>query len=106
VLTARGYRPPDDNYYPTAEAFAAVLTWAGFTVDACDIIARPTPLTSGIGAWLQTFRGAFIADAGVPEPKRAQIIEDVRALLRPVLADDAGNWSADYVRLRFAATKP
>ena len=34
------------------------------------------------------------------------LTEDVRALLRPVLADDAGNWSADYVRLRFAATKP
>jgi len=23
----------------------------------------------------------------------------------PVLADAAGNWSADYVRLRFAATR-
>ena len=66
---------------------------------------RPTPLRTGIGAWLQTFRGATIAAAGVPVDKRAQIIEDVRALLRPVLADDAGNWTADYVRLRFAARK-
>lgn len=106
ALAARGYRAPDDNYYPTADAFAAVLTGAGFSVARCEILARPTPLTSGIGAWLQTFRGAFVADAGVPADKRAQIFEDVRALLRPVLADDAGNWSADYVRLRFAATKP
>lgn len=44
--------------------------------------------------------------AGVPEDKRGQVIEDVRAMLRPVLADEAGNWTADYVRLRFAATKP
>jgi SAM-dependent methyltransferase len=106
VLTARGYRPPDDNYYPTAAAFADVLTAAGFVVSRAEITARPTPLSSGIGAWLQTFRDTFVADAGVPADKRAQIFEDVRALLRPVLADDAGNWSADYVRLRFAATKP
>mgnify|MGYP000715157799 CR=1 FL=1 len=43
--------------------------------------------------------------AGVPPAKRAQVIEDVRALLRPVLADDDGNWTADYVRLRFAAVR-
>ena len=106
ILSARGYRTPDDNYYPTAEAFGAVLGEAGFTVDSCTIIPRPTPLQSGISAWLQTFRGAIIADAGVPPDKRAQIIEDVRALLRPVLADEAGNWTADYVRLRFSANRP
>lgn len=105
VLAARGYRAPDDNYYPTAEAFADVLNAAGFDVASCTIIPRPTPLKTGISAWLQTFRGATIAEAGVPADKRAQIIEDVRALLRPVLADDAGNWTADYVRLRFAAVR-
>jgi hypothetical protein len=34
------------------------------------------------------------------------VIEDTRALLRPILADEAGNWTADYVRCRFAAVKP
>ncbi|TFU06016.1 class I SAM-dependent methyltransferase [Polymorphobacter arshaanensis] len=105
VLAARGYRAPDDNYYPTAEAFSAALTAGGFAVHSCAIIARPTPLTTGISAWLQTFRGATIDAAGVPPAKRAQVIEDVRALLRPVLADDDGNWTADYVRLRFSATR-
>ena len=108
VLAARGYRvsPVEENYYPTAPAFRAVLETAGFTVDACELIFRPTPITSGMSAWLQTFRGGFIDSAGVPADKRGQVIEDTRALLRPVLADDAGNWIADYVRLRFAAHKP
>lgn len=106
VLNARGYRPAEDSYYPTAEAFRAVLEEAGFVVGMCAIIPRPTPLPSGMAAWLQTFRGGFIDAAGVPEDKRGQVIEDVRAMLRPVLADEGGNWIADYVRLRFAATKP
>ncbi|MGL4541405.1 MAG: class I SAM-dependent methyltransferase, partial [Polymorphobacter sp.] len=105
VLGARGYRAAEDSYYPTAEAFAAVLEAGGFAVQSCVIIPRPTPLATGISAWLQTFRAGFIDAAGVPADKRAQIIEDVRALLRPVLADDAGNWIADYVRLRFFATR-
>lgn len=108
VLAARGYRVPaqEDNYYPTAEAYRAALEAAGFVVATCAIIPRPTPLASGMGAWLQTFRGGFIDAAGVPPEKRGQVIEDTRALLRPVLADAAGNWIADYVRLRFAAHKP
>ena len=106
VLATRGLRPAEDSYYPTAEAFRAVLEEAGFVVGVCTIIPRPTPLPSGMAVWLQTFRGGFFDAAGVPENKRGQVIEDVRAMLRPVLADDGGNWIADYVRLRFAATKP
>lgn len=104
VLKAHHYRvePDETSYYPTAEAFRAVLEAGGFTVESCDIIPRPTRLPS-IAAWLNTFRGGFIDSAGVPPEKRAQIIEDVRALLRPVLADAQGNWIADYVRLRFSA---
>ncbi len=108
VLTARGYRVPaiEENYYPTAAEYRAALEAGGFAVEGCWIVPRPTPITSGMAAWLQTFRGGFIDAAGVPPGKRAQIIEDTRAMLRPVLADAAGNWTADYVRLRFAARKP
>lgn len=107
VLKARGFRIPDEetSYYPTADAYRAVLEAQGFEVANCDLIHRPTPLPTGISAWLQTFRGGFIDSAGVPPGQRSQIIEDTRALLRPVLADDDGNWIADYVRLRFAARK-
>ncbi len=108
VLKAHHYRvePEETSYYPTAEAFRAILEAGGFKVESCAIIPRPTPLPSGMTAWLNTFRGGFIDSAGVPPAKRAQVIEDVRALLRPVLADDGGNWIADYVRIRFSARLP
>lgn len=108
VLALRGYKvePMETSYYPTAEAFRNVLETAGFSVDCCEIIPRPTPLPTGMTAWLNTFRAGFIDSAGVPPDKRAQVIEDIRALLRPVLADEAGNWVADYVRIRFHAHLP
>jgi trans-aconitate methyltransferase len=108
VLATRGYRvePMETSYYPTAEGFRTILETAGFRVDCCEIIPRPTLLPSGMTAWLNTFRGGFIDSAGVPPEKRAQVIEDIRAMLRPVLADDAGNWVADYVRIRFLASLP
>lgn len=108
VLMARGYRVPpvEDSYYPTADEFRSLLHDAGFTVDRADLIPRPTPVPSGLSAWLRTFRAGFIESAGVPASEQAQVIEDTRSLLRPILADEAGNWTADYVRMRFAAHKP
>lgn len=108
VLKAHHFRvePQETSYYPTADAFRTILEKAGLIVSFCEIIPRPTPLPTGMSGWLNTFRGGFIDSAGVPPEKRGQIIEDVRALLRPVLADEAGNWIADYVRIRFAAHLP
>lgn len=107
VLTARGYRVPsvEQNYYPTAAEYRSALEVGGFVVDSCAIVPRPTPIAS-ISTWLHTFRGGFIDAAGVPDDKRQQVIEDTRAMLRPILADAAGNWTADYVRLRFVAHRP
>jgi hypothetical protein len=34
-----------------------------------------------------------------------EYLEEVRAALEPQLLDSTGTWVADYVRLRFAATK-
>jgi hypothetical protein len=42
----------------------------------------------------------------VPDADREAVIDETVALLRPILCDADGNWMADYVRLRFAATKP
>ena len=108
VLISRGYRVPafEESYYPTADEYRAMLEAAGFVVDHADLIPRPTPVPAGMSAWLHTFRGGFIDSAGVPEAERAQVIEDTRALLRPILADQAGNWIADYVRMRFVAHTP
>jgi hypothetical protein len=39
----------------------------------------------------------------VPEALRETVVEETAALLAPVLRDDEGNWTADYIRLRFIA---
>jgi len=64
---------------------------------------RPTALNEGgMAGWLNTFcRGALDA---LPEQLRETIVEETVALLAPALCDDAGRWTADYVRLRFTAT--
>jgi SAM-dependent methyltransferase len=108
VLGAHGFSPDSGGgqTYLTAEAFAAIHAAAGFTDFAAQIIPRPTPLSTGIRGWLKTFRAGFLDEAGVPETARAGVIDEVEALLAPALRDAAGNWVADYVRLRWQARKP
>ncbi|WBX85912.1 class I SAM-dependent methyltransferase [Sphingosinicella microcystinivorans] len=108
VLKARGYAVPDheDQVYMTAPQARAALEAAGFAVRSCDIIPRQTPLASGLAAWLTTFRTGFLDALEVADRDRQAVIDETVALLRPILCDADGNWMADYVRLRFAATKP
>lgn len=108
VLKARGYAVPDheDQVYMTAPQARAALEAAGFAVRSCDIIPRQTPLASGLAAWLTTFRTGFLDALEVADSDRQAVIDETVALLRPILCDADGNWMADYVRLRFAATKP
>ena len=54
--------------------------------------------------WLTTFRSGVLDS--LPTNAKAQVLADVFALLRPILADRSGAWTADYVRLRFRAAKP
>jgi hypothetical protein len=51
--------------------------------------------------WLTTFCGCFTAV--LPEGEREDYLESVRECIKPALYDAAGKWTADYVRLRFAA---
>lgn len=109
VLGAHGFGGGglETSYYPSAEAFADVLARGGFVVDSCAIVPRPTPLpVTGMAGWLETFRGGFIAAAGVPADLHAAIIAETTALLAPQLQTAQGDWTADYVRLRFAAHLP
>jgi trans-aconitate methyltransferase len=91
-------------YFPTADAYAAKLIAHGFEVDAIELYPRLTPLPTGIRGWLETFAGSMI-DA-LPERERAAAVDEVETLLRPVLCDGAGRWTADYVRLRLTARRP
>lgn len=109
VLARHGFPPAgsETSYYPTADAFRAVLEAGGFVVDSCAIIPRPTPLPdSGMAGWLETFRGGFIDAAGVPGAQKDQIIAETVQLLAPALQAADGKWTADYVRIRFSVHLP
>ncbi|MFC5863006.1 class I SAM-dependent methyltransferase [Acidicapsa dinghuensis] len=89
------------NYFPTPDSYRARLERHGFYVREIQLIPRPTPLPAGMAAWLHTFRRGVL-DA-IPESEREIVVNETVALLKPVLCDDAGNWTGDYVRLRFMA---
>jgi len=91
-------------YYPTADEYGGRLLQAGFLVNYIELIPRPTPLPTGMRGWLETFVIPFAKV--LPEEKRSSFLDAVVEKLRPALCDANGKWTADYVRLRFLATKP
>jgi SAM-dependent methyltransferase len=101
VLQAHGDRELKENHFFTPAEYRAVLERHGFVVERIELIPRPTPLTTGMRAWLETFRAGLFAR--LPAEKRELVLQETVALLEPVLRDAAGNWTADYVRLRFRA---
>jgi SAM-dependent methyltransferase len=105
VLARHGHAGREDgvNYYPTARAYTARLEKHGFHVQQIALIPRPTPLAaSGMQGWLRTFRSGVLQ--GLPQSLRDTVVDETAALLAPSLRDEEGNWTGDYVRLRFVAT--
>lgn len=90
-------------FYPTADEYRALLEAHGFDVERIGLFPRPTPLPTGMRGWLGTFRKAYFEQW--PEAKRATAMDEIESLLAPALRDRAGNWTADYVRLRVRAIK-
>lgn len=88
-------------YFPTPAEYAERLETRGFVVLRMELIPRPTPLPTGMRAWLDTFANPFLT--GVSDQERGDMLEEVTSLLAPSLRGRAGAWTADYVRLRFAA---
>ncbi|MEM1049162.1 MAG: class I SAM-dependent methyltransferase [Pseudomonadota bacterium] len=87
-------------YFPTPDAYSALLQEAGFVVDRISHFARPTPLPTGIHGWLGVFCQPFFDQFG---DRRDAVIDDVVDALETSLKLPDGTWIADYVRLRFAA---
>jgi len=52
--------------------------------------------------WLMTFRPPFFAQFG---DRQGEVLRWVTALLEPGLRASDGQWFADYMRLRVAATR-
>ncbi len=97
------------SFYPSPATYRRLLEAAGFTVQSIDLIPRPTPLPdgpdgkNGMEIWLNTFRNGILDT--LPPTDRAHAIAATVAILTPILRDHDGNWTADYVRLRFHATR-
>jgi trans-aconitate methyltransferase len=101
AFTRRGLVLPHLSYFPSVDEYSRRLTNRGFEIEYMALIPRPTPLPTGMAGWLETFRHPMIS-ALASEDQRA-ITEEAIELLRPALCDSDGRWTADYVRLRFAA---
>ena len=100
-------------YFPTVDEYETRLRRAGFVPQSVQLIPRPTPLPTGMRGWLETFANPFcaaLAPAAPTQPaptqnERDDFLDEVTVLLKPVLCDSKGRWTADYMRLRFAAIK-
>ncbi len=89
-------------FFPSVEVYRDMLVKSGFDVRRIGLFPRPTPLKTGMAAWLKLFRQPFFAQFG---GESEAVVAEVESLLRPALCDARGNWTADYVRLRVEAVK-
>ncbi|HZR22905.1 MAG TPA: class I SAM-dependent methyltransferase [Vicinamibacterales bacterium] len=101
VLPKYGIDAPSDWFYPSVADYSSRLERGGFVVDDIALVPRPTPLATGMSGWLETFRGTILN--ALPADRRDAAKRELIELLAPSLCDDQGNWTADYVRLRFVA---
>jgi SAM-dependent methyltransferase len=106
-LEDRSYVMPetDPAWYPDVEEFTRLYTVAGFCGIRAELVARPTPLPSGIAGWVKTFRAGLLDMAMVPDWERDSVAQAVENRLGHLRRAD-GVYCADYVRLRFAMRKP
>jgi SAM-dependent methyltransferase len=106
ALESRGLNPSryDPWSFPGPGEARGLLLQAGFRVEVLTLHRRPTELPGDIGGWLDTFAGPYLA--AVPVSAHDDLMDEVRAVLRPQLVNEAGVWVADYVRLKFKAYKP
>lgn len=88
-------------FFPTVTEYQELLEANGFIVDSIALVPRPTPLPTGMEGWLSTFAQSHLAL--LPKDQRAPASARTIECLRPFLCDTRGQWTADYVRLRFAA---
>lgn len=105
VLIPRGITPSriESNYFFTVSDYRSRLERGGFQVVQISLTPRQTPLPSGIDGWLNTFRHDLLEE--LPGGDRAAAMDEITNLLKPVLCDEEGKWTADYVRLRFVARR-
>ncbi len=90
-------------YFPTEDAYRELLVSHGFEVKSIELFERPTPLSSGMRAWLEVF--AKHTTKKMTEKQCEDYLDRVTEILRETLYDPQSGWVADYVRLRLHAVK-
>jgi trans-aconitate methyltransferase len=90
-------------YFPTVDDYRARLERAGFKAAYIELIPRPTPLPTNMAGWIEVFAQSFLNR--LPTDRRPRAVEEMVEMLRPVLCDEQGRWTGDYIRLRFAARR-
>jgi hypothetical protein len=90
-------------FFPSVAEYRRLLEQGGFAVKTIMLVPRPTTLDIGIKGWLETFGRSFFDQ--FEESERGQVFAEVIELLRPALCDADGVWTADHIRLRFAAER-
>lgn len=90
-------------YFPTVDDYRGRLERAGFNVEYIELIPRPTPLPTDMAGWLEVFGQPLLNR--LPADQRVRAIGEVVEMLRPVLCDERGRWTGDYIRLRFATRR-
>ena len=93
----------DPWYFPTVPEYRQELEDVGFTVPYIELIDRLTPLPTGIGGWIESVAHPFLEILDASE--HDDFVAEIEHRVRPYLLDENGVWHADYVRLRFMATK-
>lgn len=90
-------------YFPSVEEYQALLEKAGFSVESIELIPRPTPLASGLDKWLEIFAESIVSQ--LTAEQKTRFFTEVKAKVTSELYSEQEGWVADYVRLRFKATK-
>ena len=104
VLSSRRVLVARPWFFPHPEEYKRLLESRGFSVDSMALMPRLTSLPGDMSGWLETFAQPYTSV--LPATEKQGCISEIVETLRPVLCDAPGLWHADYVRLRFSATKP
>jgi SAM-dependent methyltransferase len=105
--SASGIDPRPSFFYPSGEAYRALLIKQGFDVEHIHDFDRPTPLNGGergLELWLRQFFAEHLTRFSADE--QAEIIRKTEVAARPALWNNKNKaWIADYRRIRCVAWK-
>ena len=91
-------------FFPAVAEYRHLLEQGGFSVKSIMLGAAPNPARDRHARdGSTTFGRSFFEQ--FEEPERTEVLTEVIELLRPSLCDAEGVWTADHIRLRFAAER-